>query len=356
MTNLVRWNPADVNGCLKLIRTADKTARRRVKDDEDSCFDRLVPQFEIDISAKVLPSKASRRLGNKTQVVKVGLDQLNQHIRSRKTHTEDVVCVVSVISQILGLNTSLCRAIAYAHDIGHTPFGHLGERFLRKVTGKDFRHEVFGVVIAQKIERSGMGLNLTRQVLDGILHHSRGDKELKISIGVTPEATAMMYSDKIAYTWSDINDIFIENRTGLRLDDFPKLKEQVLWFGSKQRERIRNCQFALCMESAEKGKVSFQTSEEAQRFAEVKKLMYEVYYGLNRYSSESDLQKVYELLGKIEGVDPAISLALLCDDDVLFLSQKKDLSLGDLGKLSIAEIFPHIQGRNIDFTDPDLNW
>ncbi len=349
-------------GCLRHLRARQSDASRRFFEDTFEgwlCYSRS--PFAIDADQKLLPSKAVCRLEDKTQVVTRSrfTEHPNRHIRSRRRHTSDVDNIATMIAGYLGLDDSLARAIAIGHDMGHVPFGYLGETFLTQMTGREFRHEVFGVIVAQRIERSGAGLNLTKQVLEGILHHSRGLGDLKIKLGISEEANAVMYADKIAYVFSDINDLFFASRFGLRLKSFPLLENRLGWFGEMQRVRVRKCVEALCLESAEKGHVSFAESETAERFAELKKLMYEV-YPLANYSpphGDDDLVRVYEYLEKtVEGVNPAVAFALLCDSEVISLIDKKVLKAEDIDDLTIAKIIPRIQGRGIGFSDPDLNW
>lgn len=343
--------------CLLHKKTPNEAARRRQKlelDDEDLLFD-FGYTFSVDAYQKIIPSKAFRRLGSKTQVLTAAT---SAHIRNRQSHTSDVVNIAITIARILGLNKDLCLAIAFGHDIGHAPFGHTGESFISEITGKEFRHEVFGVVIAQHIERQGKGLNLTHQVLEGILNHSRGYNNFTRIENVFEEANAVMYADKIAYIWCDIKDIF-ERTKILDYSDFPEIRKLVDYCGRNQRERIAFCVRSLCYESAEKGFVSFQESEAAKTFLELKNKMYKIYELANVFNGAEILERVYGFLSKakiIEGVDPAIVLALMTDADVLSLFGKKSISLKDFRECSVAEIIGHLKDENIDFLDPDLNW
>lgn len=349
-----------VNCLADECKTLDKAARRRRPDEGDDdhwLFDLpTVSPFYVDWR-KIIESKAFRRTQVKTQVItRVTNEFLNGHIRSRNAHIGGVASIATVIARILGLNTDLCLAIAYGHDIGHTPFGHLGEKFLSKIVKpKVFNHAVFGPVVAEKIERQGAGLNLTHQTLEGMLHHSRGAGDLTVSSKVSAEAAVVMYSDKIAYTFSDIRDIFNLYRGRLSLHDFPGLKEQVAWFGIKQRHWVRKCVIALCLESADEGRVSFRSSETAQRFDEIRKLMYTVYDKVNylAFHDDSVFWEAIRFLKRFEGVDPVIAFALLCDHEALAIGGENK---PELEELSIAEIVPHLRGRPIDFADPDLNW
>jgi dGTPase len=189
------------------LKTNDKAALRRdlPENDDDNYMFSFGSPYLIDAQHKILPSKAIRRLDSKTQVL-TGI--LNKHVRTRLSHTYEVISFAVLAARILGLNENLCYAIALSHDIGHPPLGHNTEKFISTISGKTFRHEIFAVVIAQKIERKGNGLNLTYQVLEGILNHSRGSDSLFLPEKSTPEANLAMYADKIAYIFADINNIF----------------------------------------------------------------------------------------------------------------------------------------------------
>ncbi|MCF6276505.1 MAG: HD domain-containing protein [Candidatus Magasanikbacteria bacterium] len=174
-------------------------------------------------------------------------------------------------ARILGLNHELCSASAIGHDIGHTPFGHAGESFLAEVTGKKFRHNIFSVVIAQFIERTGSGLGLTHQTLSGMKNHSRGGGDVVSDLKASLEDNLLMLGDKIAYTWSDINDIFFRLKL-LDIADFPELQILMNWFGNNQRERMKTCIIGLCNESVEKNTISFIDSDAGAKFNRIKKL------------------------------------------------------------------------------------
>jgi len=150
----------DVRGCLAHLATKDEAARRRCGPDEDAdgIWFGMIPSFQLDVM-KVSHSKALRRLGRKTQVVSL---PTNAHTRTRGSHVVEVGGT-GVLLWPLGLNQDLLYASALAHDMGQVAFGHYGEEFLTKKSGKKFRHEIFGVILAQKIERRGRGLNLTHQ-------------------------------------------------------------------------------------------------------------------------------------------------------------------------------------------------
>jgi putative nucleotidyltransferase with HDIG domain len=345
----------DCLGCLSDKKTLDETARRQkpVESDEDQWMMLGGNNFSVDASGKIATSKAFRRLGSKTQVLTA---IVNAHVRKRLTHTFEVENIATIIARILGLNEDLCRAIAYGHDIGHPPFGHLGENFISKLTGKDFRHATFGIVIAQSIERQGEGLNLTYQVQEGILAHSGSNNALQETI--SEEAKVVRYSDKISFTFADISDIFRRTKI-LDLGAFPKINRLLNMCGNSQRERVAFCIEGLCQESAEKGCVSFKTSEQAKIFAELKNNMNKVYRLVNLQNSDEILGRVYSFLSKTEligDVDPAIVLALMTDDDVLYLYGKDCINTRDFFDCSVAEIVGHLNGKSINFLDPAFNW
>ena len=132
--------------------------------------------FWIDVQ-KILNSKSFRRLEGKTQVWPLAENPL---VRNRLIHTMEVYFTAITIARILGLNEELTGAIALAHDLGHTPFGYLGERILSKIALEKFddpigfKHARFSVIVAQEIERNGQGLNLMPIICDGVEYHSRG--------------------------------------------------------------------------------------------------------------------------------------------------------------------------------------
>ena len=158
--------------------------------------DLLRPVFQRDRD-RVIHSKAFRRLKDKTQVF---LTPEGDHYRTRLTHTLEVAQIARTISRSLNLNEDLTEAIALAHDLGHTPFGHAGERALNRVCSHGFKHAEQSVRVVKFIERDGRGLNLTKEVLDGIRNHGMEGKPK------TLEGQVVRLSDKIAYMHHDLDD------------------------------------------------------------------------------------------------------------------------------------------------------
>lgn len=347
----------DCFGCLSHKKTLDEDAVRRQAPelDRDLFALNFGRHYAVDTFQKIIPSKAYRRLGSKTQAATAFV---NAHIRNRLSHTGEVASVVSIIARILGLNEDLCLAIAFGHDIGHAPFGHIGEDVISDITGKDFRHRIFGVIVAQHIERQGKGLNLTQQTLEGMLNHAKDGNSLTRIENVSEEANVAMNSDKVVYTWCDVEDLF-ERLKIVDYGDYPEVSSLVRKFGANQQERLTLCIESLCCESAEMGYVSFEESEVAQDFAELKEHMYEVYKRTNLLNGPDILKRTYFFLSEVkvlEGIDPAIVLALMTDTDVLWLNDRTSVSLKDFQECSVYELIEHLKGRNIDFLDPDLNW
>ena len=162
--------------------------------DEEECDVRTCFMRDRD---RILHSKSFRRLKHKTQVF---ISPEGDHYRTRLTHTLEVSGIARTIARALRLNEGLCEAISLGHDLGHTPFGHGGERELNAITGGKFSHNMQSVRVAERLENSGRGLNLTREVLDGIATHS-GDNKSQ-----TLEGRIVALSDRIAYINHDIDD------------------------------------------------------------------------------------------------------------------------------------------------------
>ncbi len=158
--------------------------------------DPLRPLYQRDRD-RIIHSKAFRRLKDKTQVF---LTPEGDHYRTRLTHTLEVAQIARTISRSLNLNEDLTEAIALAHDLGHTPFGHAGERALNRVCPSGFKHAEQSVRVVQLIERDGRGLNLTKEVLDGIRNHGMEGKPK------TLEGQVVRLADKIAYMHHDLDD------------------------------------------------------------------------------------------------------------------------------------------------------
>ncbi len=174
---------------------------------------------------RIIHSRAFRRLKHKTQVF---LSPESDHYRTRLTHTLEVAQIARTISRSLFLNEDLTEAIALGHDLGHTPFGHAGERAINDLVNFSFTHYEQSVRVCEKLEKSGKGLNLTFEVLDGIANHTCGDW------AKTCEGKVVRLADRIAYINHDIDDAV---RAGvISNSDIPK--EITEYLGNSKSQRI----------------------------------------------------------------------------------------------------------------------
>ncbi len=195
-------------------------SRGRIRE-EEQCDIRPVFQRDRD---RILHCKSFRRLKRKTQVF---LQPMGDHYRTRLIHTLEVSQNARTLAKALRLNEDLAEAIALGHDLGHTPFGHAGERALNSVCPEGFRHNEQSVRVVEILEKQGEGLNLTWEVRDGILNHKSSGKPH------TLEGCLVQLSDKIAYINHDIDDAI---RGGiLTEEDIPEKYASVVGHSSKSR-------------------------------------------------------------------------------------------------------------------------
>lgn len=169
-----------------------ETKGRKVFEEKDA----LRTDFQRDRD-RIIHCKAFRRLKHKTQVF---LSPESDHYRTRMTHTLEVSQIARTIARALRINEDLVEAIAMGHDLGHTPFGHAGERALEKCTSLGFTHFEQSARVCERLERNLKGLNLTEEVLEGIRKHTRGE------LPSTLEGQVVRVSDRIAYINHDIED------------------------------------------------------------------------------------------------------------------------------------------------------
>lgn len=200
---------------------------------EEPCDIRPIYQRDRD---RILHCKAFRRLKDKTQVF---LIPEGDHYRTRLTHTLEVAQLSRTIARALRLNEDLTEAIALGHDLGHTPFGHAGERALNKVCPEGFEHHLQSIRVVELLEKNGAGLNLTWEVRDGIRNHQTQGKP------ATLEGKIVRLTDKIAYVNSDIDDA-IRGRI-ITEEDIPKELARVL--GHTTRNRLNTLIHDVVMNS-----------------------------------------------------------------------------------------------------------
>jgi dGTPase len=200
--------------------------------------DPLRTSFQVDRD-RLVHCKAFRRLKHKTQVF---IAPEGDHYRVRLTHTLEVAQIARTISRALALNEDLTEAIALGHDLGHTPFGHLGEKALTPFLGRPFRHSEQSLRVVDHLERDGEGLNLTWEVRDGIVNHT-----WSMAMPATLEGQVARFADRLGYVNHDIDDAI---RAGLLTEgDLPAEATDVL--GHSHGERIETIVADIVAESAE---------------------------------------------------------------------------------------------------------
>ena len=229
--------------------------------DEEPCPMRTIYQRDRD---RIIHCKAFRRLKHKTQVF---LAPEGDHYRTRLTHTLEVAQIARSIARALNLNEDLTEAIALGHDLGHTPFGHAGERTLNSLCPMGFAHYRQSIRVVEFLEKDGQGLNLTWEVRDGILNHRTSGNPS------TLEGKAVRLSDKIAYINHDIDDGI---RAGiLQESDIPSEYTDVL--GNSTKERLNTMISDIIMNSI--GKNDLVMSEPVRKaMTELRKFMFESLY------------------------------------------------------------------------------
>jgi dGTPase len=243
--------------------------------------DELRTCFQRDID-RITHSKAFRRLKHKTQVF---LQPEGDHYRTRLTHTFEVTRIARTISRALMLNEDLTEAIALGHDLGHTPFGHAGERALNEMVSGGFRHYEQSLRVVDRVEKSGKGLNLCYETRMGILHHTHGSPD------DTAEATVVRLSDRIAYINHDVDDAV---RAGiLTAADIPPVVQERI--GGRHSVRINAIISDLIENSAEGDiKMSDEMTEAVNTFYE---FLYDKVY--RNPEAKGEEAKVTGILGSI---------------------------------------------------------
>jgi dGTPase len=241
----------------RAAKSADSRGRLRPEPE-----DPIRPAFQRDRD-RIIHSKAFRRLKHKTQVF---FAPAGDHYRTRLTHTLEVSQIARSVSKVLRLNEELTEAIALGHDLGHTPFGHAGERVLQQLVPGGFEHYEQSLRIVDVLERDGQGLNLTWEVRDGIARHSKGKHG--VPVGADPahrastiEGQVARVADIIAYVNHDIDDAV---RAGLlREDDLPRERVEVL--GRTSSERIGRMVTDVVMNTLAGGLSEVRMSDEMLR-------------------------------------------------------------------------------------------
>ena len=275
-------------------------SRGRLKD-EPPCAMRTEFQRDRD---RIIYSKAFLRLKNKTQVF---FAPDGDHYMSRLTHTLDVSQIGRSLARYLALNEDLTEAIALGHDLGHTPFGHIGERVLANLCPTGFKHSEQSLRVVDFLEKDGKGLNLTYEVRDGILNHTKSGSP------ATLEGAAVSLADRIAYINHDIDDAV---RAGyLKPEELPKKAVKV--FGEKTSVRINTAISDII--SVSEGQPFVKMSEEkAEALELLRSFMFEhVYERANKVIQESAERMLTALFGYFMNRPeelPAVYLKIAQDD------------------------------------------
>lgn len=305
-------------------KAAETKGRPEPEDDNDvrTCYQR-----DAD---RILHSKSFRRLMHKTQVF---LSPEGDHYRTRMTHTLEVARIARTICRGLRLNQDLAEAAAYGHDLGHTPFGHAGEKALSSMLDKPFRHNEQSLRVVEVLEKDGDGLNLTREVRDGILCHS--GKQLPFTL----EGECVRRADRIAYLNHDLDDAL---RAGvLRPFELPVDCLKVL--GNSHGERI-DTMIRDVVQNSQEGKHLHMSDRVQAAMDGLREFMFEKVYrdawraaeegrcdhvmkGLFHYYSEhpGEMPNEFLLIGYREGMDRAVCDFLSCMTDRYAVRQYQSL-------------------------------
>lgn len=243
-----------------LSRYASLSCESRGRDrQEEECSIRTCFQRDRD---RIIHSSAFRRLKHKTQVF---LAPQSDYYRTRLTHTLEVAQIARTVARALRLNEDLTEAASLGHDLGHTPFGHAGEKALKDLSDIGFRHNEQSVRVVEKLEKQGAGLNLTKEVRNAILCHSGKMKSF------TLEGRVLRYADKIAYINHDIDDAVAAGI--MAEDDIPVHLRRTL--GYRKTERINTLVSDIISNSDQDIKMS-PGCEKA--FLELRSFMFENVY------------------------------------------------------------------------------
>ena len=255
---------------------SDESRGRQRPEEQDP----IRPVFQRDRD-RVLHCKAFRRLKQKTQVF---LSPEGDLYRTRLTHTLEVSQIARTIARALRLNEDLTEAIALGHDTGHTPFGHAGERALDKLTPGGFKHYMQSLRVVDKLEKDGQGLNLTWEVRNGIVTHTKG------TWAATPEGRIVRMADQIAYVNHDIEDAV---RAGV-LDPATLPKDCTAVLGQTKSARITTMINSILAHSD--GDVGVG-AEENEAFLALRDFMYATVYVDKTAKAEE--QKVDKVIGEL---------------------------------------------------------
>ncbi len=232
---------------------------------------------------RIIHCKAFRRLKQKTQVF---LSPMGDHYRTRLTHTLEVTQIARTIARALRLNEDLTEAIGLGHDLGHTPFGHAGERALATLHPGGFTHYEQSVRVVEKLEKNRRGLNLTWETIDGIRCHTKGDW------AATLEGQVVRHADRIAFLNHDVEDAITAGV--LRESELPESTHRVL--GNRKSERITTLITHLVNNFD--GRLFFD-GEVADAYDELYRFMFDRVYLDTGGAAKSEEHKVRDLVAAL---------------------------------------------------------
>lgn len=296
-------------GCLSAA------SRGRVRP-EGPCTIRTVFQVDKD---RILYSNAFRRLKHKTQVF---LNPMGDEYRTRLTHTLEVAQIARTIARAMFLNEDLAEAIALGHDLGHTPFGHGGEMVLKEIFSSVFSHQTQGLRVVQMLENFGRGLNLTYEVRDGIVKHSKGYGKIMPDdpeeLPCTMEGRVVRVADIMAYLNHDLDDAI---RSGvIQESDIPGQCLRVL--GATHDERITTMMTDLIAGTRPRdGELVLHMSDSVyDAMTELRQFLYDRVYRSDTVHNE--FIKAKKIMSEL--------FAHLLGNDILLAEELKKMRLPDL--------------------------
>ncbi len=264
-----------------LSRYASLSSESAGRDREEAPCD-IRPVYQRDRD-RILHSKAFRRMKHKTQVF---LAPKGDHYRTRLTHTLEVSQIARTIARALRLNEDLTEAIALGHDLGHAPFGHAGEAVLNEICPCGFKHYEQSVRVVEVLEKDGRGLNLTKEVRDGMLNHSTS------RMPFTLEGKIVRLADKIAYINHDIDDAI----RGMIITEaeLPSCYTDIL--GNSTRERLNTLVHDVIYNSLDQPDIRMSESVEAAMLGLRKYMFANVYTNPKAKDQEAKAQNLLRVL------------------------------------------------------------
>ncbi len=271
-----------------------KSAGRRIAEEDDECDIRM--PFERDRD-RITHAKTFRRLKHKTQVF---LAPAGDHYRTRLTHVLEVSQIARTISSALCLNGPLTEAIALGHDLGHTPFGHAGEATLNDLQPRGFRHYVHSLRVVDFLENNGKGLNLTFEVRNGIVKHSKGRNDIfptnKAELPNTLEGQVVRVADIVAYVNHDMDDAL---RAGILTEkDLPADIRAVV--GERHSKRTGAMVRDIIVESLTAGDGQLHVSKKMLKaITDLRMFLYENVY--RSYRVHNDFEKAQRIIRDLYG-------------------------------------------------------